>query len=377
MKNFTELIQPKICVTLGLSFASGKLRVQDLASVDIARLSTAHMDNGTIGKIIKARGDINKRMLIWYDLQGPKIRIDDSYPCGQQSVKASDKLCFCVPGDLPYFSRIYGEMAVPLRLDIPFAGLEHADQVLIKDGSTRLEILRNFCKEPRPGLEVRACSSFVIRRGKSVNITGIDSSQVPSLTNQDAENLAWAVGQGVDIVCLSFVNSAESVRLARKIIASNIGKKKAGPRLWAKIETQAGCEHFDEIARAADGIVLGRGDLIPEVGLFDAVRWQWDLLGRHAAMFPSGEKDFIVATHILASMRMGSSPSISELNDIYQCLRAKATGFLLATEVSAGDAPGEPISALRSFLGYLSDKAPPPGENVVKRKGSRGVPSGS
>lgn len=81
--------------------------------------------------------------------------------------------------------------------------------------------------------------------------------KLPIRGQKDLLDLRFGVERRVDYIGLSFVRTAEDVRIAKLEIARRGGIIP----IIAKIETQAALAHIDEILAVADGIMVARGDL--------------------------------------------------------------------------------------------------------------------
>ena len=119
-------------------------------------------------------------------------------------------------------------------------------------------------------------------------------------------------------------------------------------KLLSKIETNLGVDNFKEIIRYSDGIIIARGDLIPECGLINSVDKEFDLLLKVKKY--EKEKEVIIATHILDNMRKGIIPNINELESIYTFVNLGVTGFLLASETSIGNYPVKSVEMLKMLI---------------------------
>lgn len=66
--------------------------------------------------------------------------------------------------------------------------------------------------------------------------------------------MQFALGLGVDCICLSFVQRASDIKEARKII---------GKRAWiiSKLEKPQVLDDLDNIIKASDMVMVARGDL--------------------------------------------------------------------------------------------------------------------
>ena len=71
----------------------------------------------------------------------------------------------------------------------------------------------------------------MLGENKGINLPGIPV-RVPSLTEKDADDLEFALKNGVDAIAVSFVRTAEDVRLVRNRVSAlrrrNLDHRQAG-----------------------------------------------------------------------------------------------------------------------------------------------------
>src|SRR5262249_13951517 len=132
-----------------------------------------------------------------------------------------------------------------VELDLP-PSVRPGDPVLLADGVMQLEVL--------DGRRCRVIVGGGIPAGKGMNLPS-SRLDLPSLTAKDREALRFGVEAGVAFVSLSFVRRATDLEEPRA----------SGLPVIAKIETAEAVERMDELAAAADGIMIARGDLGVEV----------------------------------------------------------------------------------------------------------------
>ncbi len=71
----------------------------------------------------------------------------------------------------------------------------------------------------------------------------------------------------------------------------------------------------------------------------------------------SEKKELIIATYVLDSMRSARKPKIPELDDLYNFIKNKVDGIMLAGEVGVGKNPLHVIRFTKEFIdkySYLS-----------------------
>ena len=185
----------------------------------------------------------------------------------------------------------------------------------------------------------------IIRKGKGCNIKGLDR-KVILFSEKDKNAITWGMKNKVDIICQSFVEDEKDIKEIKSYLNDNM-LNQAKPKIWAKIETLNGINNMKSILSEADGIVIGRGDLIPETSIEDTPIYEEKIINE---TIKHKDKDIIIATHLFNSMKNGKMPSISEVESIYNFIKAGATGFLLAGETSIGKAPIKTVKFLNDLI---------------------------
>jgi pyruvate kinase len=154
---------------------------------------------------------------------------------------------------------------------------------------------------------------------------------IPAITPKDEEDLAWAVLAEVDMVAQSFVRAAFDVRA----LAGLIGDPR--PVLVAKIETKPAVEDAAAIMRAADGVMVARGDLGVEMALEEIPLHQKRLVSlANRAAIP-----VVVATQMLESMTASPRPTRAEAGDVAGAVFDGADAIMLSGETAIGQYPVE------------------------------------
>ena len=135
----------------------------------------------------------------------------------------------------------------------------------------------------------------------------------------------------MDFIALSFVRSAEDVTELRGIL----GAKAKNIKIIAKIEDQEGVTHVHDIVRAADGVMVARGDLGIETNIADLPNVQRRIV--HSAA--KWGKRSIVATHLLESMIENPIPTRAEVTDVANAIYEGVDAIMLSGETSVGKHP--------------------------------------
>lgn len=324
---------------------------------DIVRLNFSHIDYRKAEECILDFRKNFPNIKILQDLQGQKWRVGKNFLPKEKLVQAGEQVYFCSTDKYIVLTNNNPEnLYIPIEMEGDFSILRDVKKILVKDGLAEFTVLKNMAIEKEIIL-VQAKNSVIIRAEKSINIPDVAKSELSAMTAKDKNDLEWGIEKQVDIVCLSFVNKADDIIEIKKFIQAKLSANQKMPEIWAKIETRDGVENFESILEVADGIILGRGDLIPELGRFESVIAQNQIL-RKFKKVKNKKKNLIIATHLLDSMMspVNKLPSISNLNDIYQCILSGATGFMLTNEVGYGKQSKKTIEIFDEYLNFLEEK---------------------
>src|SRR5438270_13256998 len=150
---------------------------------------------------------------------------------------------------------------------------------------------------------------------------------------------------GGDLVALSFVRTAEDVTQVRKHTRLP---------LIAKIEKPQAVDSAEEIMRAADCVMVARGDLGIELPIEDVPMVQENLLGlagRYAR--PS-----ITATQMLDSMVSSSRPTRAEVADVANAILDGTDAVMLSQETAIGAYPVEAVAMMAAVAVEAESIAP-------------------
>ena len=218
------------------------------AGMDVARLNFSHGTNEehaeTATKVRDAAGRAGRPVALLQDLPGPKIRIG-ALREDVVELKVGDQLTLtCTlddgPGDARHMTVSWPGLA---------GALEAGDILYLADGAIRLRCVGTRAEVAEIDTEVEVGGSVASRQG--INVPGSGDS-LPSLVEEDIEHLKFGESIGVDMVALSFVRRAEDVTFVREHTRLP---------LIAKIEKPQALEQAAEILRAADCVMVARGDL--------------------------------------------------------------------------------------------------------------------
>jgi pyruvate kinase len=325
------------------------------AGADIVRLNFSHGTHQSHGETIRriraASKRVGREVAVLQDLSGPKIRTGPLKGGGPITVREGDRLRV-VTGDFA------GE---PGRISTSFDGLARAvkagDRLLLADGLIELRV------EGTDGVTI---DTTVVDGGDIGEHKGINAPGVPlgvsAVTAKDAEDLRFGVSLGVDMMALSFVQTAADLARARQLL---VEADAPGMPLVAKLERPQALDDLDRILESCDGVMVARGDLGLEMPLERVPRAQKEITrsARRRGI------PVIVATQVLESMRTEPRPTRAEVSDAANAVADGVDAIMLAGETAIGAFPARAVQTLGAIIEEAELATMP---DQVNRTGGRG-----
>ena len=160
--------------------------------------------------------------------------------------------------------------------------------------------------------------------------------------------LAFGESIGVDLVALSFVRSAEDITTVRNHTRLP---------LIAKIEKPQAMDAAEDIIRAADCVMVARGDLGIELPIEDVPLAQKRLLKLAGQL----ARPSITATQMLDSMVSSPRPTRAEATDVANAIFDGTDAVMLSQETAVGQYPVETVAMMASIAERTEEAAAVPG----------------
>lgn len=302
------------------------------AGVDIFRLNFSHGTHEShaqqFASIRRAASRAGRVIAVMQDLGGPKIRTGPLEGGQSLQLNPGDELILATGDFVGSPGRISTNSPELVRSVRP------GDFLLLDDGHVQLRVVSTGPDE----VVTSVVDGGALGEHKGINAPGVMLA-TSALTPKDVVDARFGVELGVDIIALSFVQSAADLHRAREVLAA------AGAPtlpLVAKIERPAAVEHLEEVLRACEGVMVARGDLGLEVPLERVPRIQKEITARARAL----GVPVIVATQVLESMRTEPRPTRAEVSDAANAVDDGVDAIMLAGETAVGQYASRAVHTL-------------------------------
>ncbi|MFN0201689.1 MAG: pyruvate kinase [Bacteroidia bacterium] len=332
---YYQFNRTKIVATIGPACEDKKVLMEMIRQgLDVVRLNFSHADHETHERYVNLVREINDehktKVALLQDLQGPKMRIAKL----ERSVKIAAGDIITIRTDIEQQT----EDEIPIVYDTFAKDVNEGDLILIDDGKVELTVVETD-KLNTVKLRVEAGDEIKSRKGVNLPFTKISE---PTITDQDYRDIDFAIKHKVEWIALSFVRSANDIRVLKELIRLKGGKS----RVIAKIEKPEALVDIDAIIEESDGIMVARGDMGVEIPLEDVPMWQKRIVKKCNL----AAKPVIVATQVMESMIENRRPTRAETNDVANAVLDGADAVMLSAETSVGRYPVDVIRVMSSII---------------------------
>ena len=327
--------------------------------MDVARFNFSHgtheeqkarMD---MLKVLREEEHANTAILL--DTKGPEIRtgvLKDG-----KKIQLTENATFILTTD-----EIEGDQQ---RVSITYDGLAEdvipGKRILIDDGLIELKVERVVGHD----IVCTVINGGELGERKGVNVPDVPV-RLPAITEKDREDIRFGVEQDVDFIAASFVRNAECIleikAFLRELDAPYIP-------IIAKIENGEGIQNIDEIIRAADGLMVARGDLGVEIPAEEVPYLQKMMIQKCNKNF----KTVITATQMLDSMIRNPRPTRAEVTDVANAVYDGTDAVMLSGETAQGKYP---IEALQMMVHIIENTEQHLDYDVILQKAGDHLKSG-
>lgn len=334
----------KILATIGPATDSAEMIEEIImAGVNGCRMNCSHGDNEMRDRQIKwireAAAKKGKSVAILQDLQGPKIRLGEIKD-NHLDVKKGDELV------LESAEIVHdGGSTVPVQYNLA-EKVQVGEPLSMFDGKIKCEITEIVSNT---AIKIRVLNDGFIMSKKGLNLPDTDFGG-DIITPKDMADIEYGAKCDYDYVALSFVQSASDIEKLKQILLANGSTAK----VVAKIETKKAIESeetLEKIVKAADGIMVARGDMAVEAGAEVVPIVQRKLI----AMCRAHAKLCIVATQMLGSMVDNPEPTRAEVSDVATAVVQGADAVMLSDETANGKYPLEAAKEMKKVILYTQN----------------------
>jgi pyruvate kinase len=303
--------------------------------VDVCRINCSHDTHSehlkTITYINELNEELGSNVAILADLQGPKLRVG-MMENDRVTLEDGQEFLFVTnpctgTKEKAYMS--YQQMPADVKV---------GERILVDDGKLIFEVIES---NGRDTVRTKVIAGGPLGSKKGVNLPHTKVT-LPSLTEKDKADTKFALDNRVDWIALSFVRREKDILDLRKLVDAHPNKA----HIIAKIEKPEALEEIDEIIKAADGIMVARGDLGVEVDFHKVPLIQKRIIKQCT----SDSKPVIVATQMMESMISNQTPTRAEANDVANAVLDGADAVMLSGETSIGRYPVQTIANMQKII---------------------------
>ncbi|TDS14005.1 pyruvate kinase [Sphingobacterium paludis] len=335
----------KIVATLGPASSDKTILTNLIAKgVDVCRLNFSHGSQEDHLKVINTIKEINSEhpfnVGILADLQGPKIRIGKMKEGGAVLINGSEV-------EITTEELIGDENRIYITYENFPNDVKDGEIILLDDGKLQLRVLHTNHKDT---VKCEVVHGGVLTSRKGVNLPNTKVS-IPSLTEEDLDNLNFALDNGADWIAMSFVRSAEDIYQCKEIIKA----KGSHALVIAKVEKPEAIENIDAIIEATDAVMVARGDLGVEMPMEEVPGLQKVIVQKCRDL----SKPVIIATQMLESMITTPRPTRAEVNDVANSVLDGADAVMLSGETSVGEFPEIVIETMAKIITHVEQTSYP------------------
>lgn len=322
----------KIVCTLGPAVDDENLLEQlILGGMDVARLNFSHgtheEQKARLDRVKKVREKLNIPVPLLLDIKGPKIRLG-KFEKGEVILQNGNEFVLVNENILGT------EVRATISHKHLYEDVKVGTIILINDGLVEIEVQKVVGKD----IHCKILNGGAISNNKGVNVPETDT-HLPAITDQDIEDIKFAIENEFDFIACSFVRKASNVIEVRDVL-----KRYGGQNIMiiSKIENREGVSNFDEILMVSDGIMVARGDLGVEIPTEEVPIVQKMIIKK---CYQSG-KPVITATQMLDSMIKNPRPTRAEASDVANAVYDGTSAIMLSGESAIGKYPIESVKTM-------------------------------
>ena len=300
--------------------------------MDVARFNFSHGDHAEqksrMDLLKELREEEHSNVAILLDSKGPEIRTGILE--GGQKVYLEEGSRFTltteqIEGNNTRCSQTYKNLPKDVKV---------GDTILIDDGLIQLTV-ENVTDTD---VVCRVVNGGELGQKKGINVPNVEV-KLPAITEQDKKDILFGIEQGIDFIAASFVRNAEAIKEIKELLRANGGER---IDVIAKIENAEGVHNIDKIIKAADGVMVARGDLGVEIPAHKVPHIQKMIIRKCNESY----KPVITATQMLDSMMRAPRPTRAEVTDVANAIYDGTDAIMLSGETAMGKYPEQAVQMM-------------------------------
>jgi len=317
----------KIIATIGPKTASKVfLKKMHKAGMSVARLNGSHNNLEWHKETIKLIQRVLPNTPILLDIPGKKIRTallkhEPNFKISQEIILTSE------PG-------YDGLEKVSLTNKVLHKYLTVGDIIFADDGTLKFIVSKIEGKDIFCSAQING----TLKSSKGINVPHVNFGG-ELITERDKFMIKFAIANKVDLIGISFVESAKHVNKIRDLL------KNTDIKIVSKVENRKGLDNLEGILTTTDVVMIDRGDLSTETDIESLAFNQKNIISR--CVYHS--KPVIVATEMMDSMIESPYPTKAEILDISNSILDGATATMLSGETAIGKFPVESINIMSNI----------------------------
>ncbi len=334
----------KIIATLGpASNNYTMLRKMTSAGLDVVRLNFSHGTHEQHLESVNLIRRINKKyrrhVRILQDLEGFRIRVGHF---GSEKTRVlNNRSTVWLTNDM----QARGPKTIPFDYLGDLRRIKPGQMIYLDDGNLALR-----AEEVRTGsIRATVLEGGILKERKGINMPGA-SLAFKGMTEKDKEDIQFGIQHKVDYIALSFVRNAEDVREAVGIVKPSLPRC----QIVAKVESRQAIRNIDAIIKAADGIMIARGDMGVAIPIYEVPIVQKMIIEKCNA----AGKFVITATQMLEHMTESTRPTRAEVTDVANAIIDGTDFVMLSAETAVGKYPCESVRMMNEIIKFTEKSLP-------------------
>lgn len=328
----------KIICSIGPASCNAEVMTKMVnAGMNVARINFSHATTEEKENVVAVVKEVRKitgnYVGILYDTKGPEFR---NGVLENGEIKLEEGKTIRVVKDEVIGSTERFSVNHPKAID----SLKVGDIMLLENGLMKIQVT----SVEEDGVTCVILNGGILGDRKSLSVPGVQLD-IPFISEQDREDIIYACRHDGDFIALSFVNTKEDILAVKEILKQ---ENREDMKLIAKIESQTGIEHLDEIIPEVNGIMVARGDLGVEVPMYELPILQKKIIRKCREW----GKIAIVATEMLESMKKNVRPTRAEVSDISNAVLDGTDAVMLSGETTTGRFPVEAVSYMAGICNF-------------------------